>query len=321
MHKIYDRWPEIAKESYESDHESVDFKNIDHVVFAGMGGSGAIGDLFSSILSKTDIHASLVKGYLLPKTIDKNTLVVLTSVSGNTDETLTALDYATQTGCKLICFSSGSKMIQYCIKNKINHRTIKQDHSPRASFVRYAYSILGTLNSVIPINKNDILESLSKLEQMSNISSSNLSKSNPALDLASWISGIPVIYYPHGLQAAAIRFKNCLQENAKTHAIAEDVLEMCHNGIVSWERTSNVKPILLEGQDDYIKTKQRWQIIREYFEKNNIDYKEIFSVSGNILTKLICMIYLLDYTSIYYAISCKIDPSPVKSIYFVKERL
>ena len=71
MYKIYDRWPEIAKDAFESNLESVDFKNIDHIIFAGMGGSGAIGDLFASILSKTNIHVSLVKGYLLPKTVIK----------------------------------------------------------------------------------------------------------------------------------------------------------------------------------------------------------------------------------------------------------
>ena len=52
MHKVYDKWPEIALESFNSDLETVDFKEIDHIVFAGMGGSGALGDVFSAILSK-----------------------------------------------------------------------------------------------------------------------------------------------------------------------------------------------------------------------------------------------------------------------------
>lgn len=77
MHKVYDKWPQIAKESYESDLVSVDFKDIDHIVFSGMGGSGVLGDFFSSILSKTDIHVNVVKGYHLPKTVDSNTLVVI----------------------------------------------------------------------------------------------------------------------------------------------------------------------------------------------------------------------------------------------------
>ena len=94
MYKIYDKWPNIAQQSFETVQESIYFENIDHIVFVGMGGSGAIGDLFSSILSKSDVHISLIKGYLLPKTVDNNTLVIVTSVSGNTDESLTVLNSA-----------------------------------------------------------------------------------------------------------------------------------------------------------------------------------------------------------------------------------
>jgi len=122
MYKVYDNWPQIAKESYESDLEPVDFENIDHIVFSGMGGSGALGDIFSSILSKTDIHVNVVKGYHLPKTVDSNTVVVTTSISGNTAETLTVLDSARKTDCKLIAFSSGGKMEKYCIKNNVVQR-------------------------------------------------------------------------------------------------------------------------------------------------------------------------------------------------------
>ncbi len=96
MHKIYDKWPQIAKDAYESDLEPIDFKDIDHVIFSGMGGSGTISDLFSSILSKTNIHTTVVKGYVLPKTVDENTLVVATSVSGNTVETLSILKSASK---------------------------------------------------------------------------------------------------------------------------------------------------------------------------------------------------------------------------------
>jgi glucose/mannose-6-phosphate isomerase len=321
MYKVYDKWPEIARKSFESNQEPVDFDDIDHIVFAGMGGSGAIGDVFSSILSKSDIHVSLVKGYLLPKTVDKNTLVVVTSVSGNTSETLTVLDSAKKLNCSLIAFSSGGIMEKFCEGNQITFRKIPLFHSPRTSLINFTYSILKTLNSILPIEKSGIMESLNELDVMKNkISSHNLFDSNPAINLASWISGIPIIYYPHGLQSVATRFKSSLQENTKTHAIIEDVIEACHNGIVSWERPSVVQPILLQGQDDYIKTKERFDIIKEFFTKNNIDFKEIHSVSGNILTKTISLMYMLDYVSIYRAILSKIDPSPVKSIDYIKNK-
>ena len=322
MYKVYDRWPQIAKESYESDLKPVDFKDIDHIVFAGMGGSGAIGDLFSAILSKTGIHVNVVKGYLLPKTVDDNTLIIAISISGNTRETLSILESVHKSNCKKIAFSSGGKMESYSEKNGIEYRKIPELHSPRASFSGYVYSILKVLNSVIPIQKNDILESLEQLEKISQkINSNNLTEINPSLELAEWISGIPLIYYPFGLQAAAIRFKNSMQENAKSHVMAEDVIEACHNGIVSWEKPSNFQPILLQGAEDYVKTKERWLILKEYFKQNNIDFRDVFSVKGNILSKLINLIYFLDYTSIYKAVILQIDPSPVKSIDFVQNRL
>jgi glucose/mannose-6-phosphate isomerase len=322
MYKIYDKWSQIAKDAYNSDIEPVNFKDIDHIVFSGMGGSGTIGDLFSSILSKTNIHTTVVKGYVLPNTVDENTLVVITSVSGNTVETLSILESANKKNCKVIVFTSGGLMESFCIKNNIQYRKISKIHSPRTSFPNFVYSILKTLNSIIPIEKQEIIQSINQLENISKeISSTNLSKTNPSLNLAKWINGIPIIYYPNGLQSAAIRFKNSLQENAKTHAIVEDVIESSHNGIVSWERPSNIFPILIEGTDDHTTTKKRWEILRQYFDENNIPYKETLTVNGGILSKIMCLIYLLDFTSIYNAVLLGIDPSPVKSIVFIKEKL
>lgn len=130
-----------------------------------------------------------------------------------------------------------------------------------------------------------------------------------------------MIYYPFGLKAAAIRFKNSLQENAKMHVMAEDVVEACHNGIVSWELKSDVQPILVEGKDDYVKTKERWKILKQFFSENQIKFNEISSINGSILSKLINLIYVLDYATIYRAVLSGINPSPVKSIEFVKKNM
>ena len=164
MFKVYDTWPNIAKESYEQQFSKPEFDDIDHIVFAGMGGSGTVGDTFSSILSKNDIHTSVVKGYLLPKTVDENTLVVVTSVSGNTQEPLLILENSKNSKAKFIVFSSGGMIKEYALKNKINYQEIKMEHSPRASFPKYIFSILKTLESVIPVKKSDILDTISTME-------------------------------------------------------------------------------------------------------------------------------------------------------------
>jgi len=322
MHKIYDIWPEIAKESYERKNEKIRFNEISHIVFAGMGGSGAIGDIFEAILSKTNIHVTLVKGYHLPNTVDSKTLVVVTSISGNTVEALSVLESAIQTDAKVMAFSSGGEMEKICLKNSLEYRKIEMKHSPRVSFPIFLYSMLKILESVLPIKKEDIEESILELEKTKeNIQSKNLTEKNIALNIAKQIIGIPLIYYPWGLQAAAIRFKNSLQENTKMHAITEDVIEACHNGIVAWDEKSNVNPILIQGTDDYIKTKERWKILKELFKEKNIEYNEIYSKKGNILSKIINLIYVLDYSTIYKAVLLGIDPTPVGPINFVKNKL
>tara|TARA_Y100000590_G_scaffold462949_1_gene628445 strand:- start:12672 stop:13679 length:1008 start_codon:yes stop_codon:yes gene_type:complete len=322
MYATYDNWPEIAKESFERDIQKCEIKDVDHIVFAGMGGSGSIGDSISAILSKKNIHVTNIKGYLLPKTVDEKTLVITTSVSGNTTECIEILKNFRHTPAKFIGFSSGGLLEKYCKENQLFFQKISMEHSPRASYSRFLYSILNILEPIIPIKKNEINESISSLEKTKKkIFSENLTDENISLKLAEFTSDIVSIYYPRGLQAPAIRYKNCLQENAKIHAMTEDIIESCHNGIVAWEKESNVKPILIQGKDDHKKTSERWKILEEFFNMNEINYMKINSVEGNILSKIINLTYLLDYSTIYTAVLSKIDPSPVKSIDYIKSKL
>lgn len=324
MHDIYDSWPAIARRAYESEPESHGYTrdDIKHIIFAGMGGSGAVGDLFSAVLSKSNVHITVTKGYTLPATADKDTLIITTSVSGNTAETLAVLDSARRTDCRVLAFSSGGRMEEFCRRNRLRHMRIEQTHSPRASFVSFVFSMLKVLKDVLPLNQTDVTEATRRLDDLStNISSANLTDSNVALGVAERLGEIPLIYYPFGLQAAAIRFKNCLQENAKTHAIVEDALEACHNGIVAWEKPSNVSPLIITGSDDHPKTRERWQILKEYFESRGIKYVEMSSGTGGILTKLVGLIYWADYASIYRAVIRGVDPSTIDSVRFIKDRI
>ena len=178
------------------------------------------------------------------------------------------------------------------------------------------------LDSILSIGEHDVKESLQKMNELqSKINSNVINEANPSYSLAKKMSGIPLIYYPWGLHAAAIRFKNSIQENMKRHAMIEDVIEASHNGIVSWENDSKVIPIIIRGKDDYIKTKERWDVIKEYLNSRQIEFLEIDSIDGSILSKIVNLIYQLDYATIYGAVLNEIDPSPVKSIDFVKERI
>ena len=107
----------------------------------------------------------------------------------------------------------------------------------------------------------------------------------------------------------------------ETATFIEDVVEATHNGIVAWEKNTGIQPILLKGKDDYIKTKELWNIIEEFFQSKNIDFQKITTVEGNIITKLIDLIYFFDYSSLYSAVLSEVDPSPVDSINFVKNKI
>jgi len=322
MYKTYDSWPDLAANAYEAAHKQIDYNDISHIVFAGMGGSGAINDIFSSILSKTKIHVSSIKSHIIPNTVNSDTLVVTTSISGNTMETLSILEDAKKIGSKIIGFSSGGKMQQFCNEHGLEYRNVSMVHSPRSSFASFLYSMLKVLEPVIPIGKGDVKESLNQLEKTGGlIGSSNLTEENPALELASWITDIPLVYYPQGLYASAVRFKNSLQENAKLHVMIEEVGEACHNGIVSWEIPSNVQPILIQGIDDHMQTKLRWKVFKRFFDEKGIDFKDVFSNEGSLLTKLMNLNYLLDYSTIYHAVLSKVEPSPISSVDYIKNNL
>ena len=179
MFRTYDKWPELAEESFEKKFEKLDVDDIDHIVFAGMGGSGSIGDTISAILSKEDIHISNVKGYVLPKTVDSKTLIIATSVSGNTNETLTILNNVKKTDAKFIGFSSGGRMETYCKENQLFFQKIPLIHSPRASYANFLFSILNILEPILPIKQNDIRESINSLKKTREvIYSGNLTQQN-----------------------------------------------------------------------------------------------------------------------------------------------
>ncbi len=322
MHLAYNNWPTFAKISYDEKVEKLDLENIDHLVFAGMGGSGTLGDIMKAIFSKENIHVSITKGYLLPKTVDKDTLIVVTSISGNTKETISILKQANQTDAKIFAFCSGGKVEEFCLENNIRFKKIKLEHSPRASLTRFLFCMLNIFENLIPVPEKDIADAILELCSTNNlISTNNLSSENISLNIANWIKATPIIYYPNGLNAVATRFKNSLQENSKIHVITEEVLETCHNGIVAWDEKSNFQPILIRGIDDHEKTKERWEIMKQFFKSKNIEFLEINSVKGNILTKIINLIYITDFASIYHAVLNKVDPTPVSAIDYVKKRL
>ena len=139
MYSIYDQWSKLALESYEKIDVKEKPQNVTHLAICGMGGSGAIGDIISSVLSKENIYVSIIKGYTLPTNVDKKTLLIAISISGETEETLYALKQGHEIGCKIIAFSSGGRMEKFCNEKNIDFYKLDMINSPRASFVNFLF--------------------------------------------------------------------------------------------------------------------------------------------------------------------------------------
>jgi len=319
--EAYDKWPEIGQKSYENSVDFIDIKNFTNTTFAGMGGSNSVHTVIRSILSKDKTPSVNITGFDIPNNLNSDSVFIATSISGNTLETITALDSARKAHCQIIAFSEGGKLEEYCKKHGLEHRRVSKFHSPRASFVSSLYSMLRILQPILPIHEKEILKSLNQLSvTKQKISSKNLTDTNPALNLAFWFPKTPVIYYSKQLEASAVRLKNSFNENAKSHAITNELLEACHNDIVSWELPTTFKPIMVRAKNDDKRIVETWEIMKEFFEEKEIEYKEIFSNNGKILSQLVGLIYLFDYSTIYYAIKCGINPSPIVSTEFFKNK-
>lgn len=319
MHRTYEDWPDVAADAYAQDVPSVDLEGINHIAFSGMGGSGIVGDIIAALLSQTAIKTTIIKGYNLPKTVDDSTLVVCCSASGDTAETMSVLRAATQT--RLLGVSSGGQLGRFCTANNIPFVRTRLVHSPRASLPCMLYPILKALDGLLPISKGQIASSIDEIARTKKTISADNAADNAAMNIANSIDAIPIIYYPHGLLCVATRFKNSLHENAKVHAMIEDVIEACHNNVVAWERTAGVMPVIIRGFGDHEKTMQRWDILKEFFVSKDIRYLEVTGSGQTILARILSLIYMLDYATIFLAARYGQDPSVIAPIDFIKSRL
>lgn len=315
MINVYENWPKYAQESYDNAKPiKVKFEKI---IFCGMGGSGLVFDILSSLI--LDKQVIINKGYVLPKNIS-NSLMIFNSASGDTIETITALKTALKSKNKIIAFSSGGKLENFCKKNKITHIKYDMQSSPRASLPVSLYTILGTLSDSFGIKKSMITKSIKSLHDAKKKIFENVD-SNPAINLAEFIKDGPICYHSPELFPVALRFSQDFQENCKKFATQGDVIESCHNFINSWETLTNFSPILLRGCNDDKNTIKRFEVWIEYFKTRGISYKELYSIKSDLLTQFMTLMYEMGLSTIYHAVQNDIDPTLLEAIDFVKARV
>ncbi len=307
-----------------------DYSKIDEVLILGMGGSAIGGDLVSSLISKeAGVPVLLHRDYVLPAFVDGNTLVIASSYSGATEETLSAFDGAMRTGAKKLAITSGGRLKELARENNVPAFLIDYQSQPRAALPFSIMPIICFLQKlgIIRDKTDDVEETLSLLGSLSSeFTIASPLSGNLAKRLAGRIQGrIAVVYGSEHLSQVARRWKSQVNENGKTWAFYEIFPELNHNAVVGYEFPKNLGQKLVvvmlypSGISDRLEL--RYEITGKLLEEAGISYETVRSRGASPLAQMMGMVMLGDYVSYYLAILNGIDPTPARAIDYLKGEL
>jgi glucose/mannose-6-phosphate isomerase len=307
-----------------------DFKKIDKIVIIGMGGSAIGGDLLRALVSiQSKVDVTVQRDYHLPKSVDKNTLVIASSYSGNTEETISAFNQALEVPCKKFVITTGGKISEIAAKSGVPLFSFGYSSEPRAALGYSFFSLLAFLHNLDIISSEllNIDETIDTLKDISAKLSKDIPTSgNAAKQLAIKLYDHLVIIYGAGiLSSVAYRWKTQINENSKAWAFAETLPELNHNAVVGYkfpsESAGNTFVIMLRTPDLHPRILKRYDITGDILSKSHIPH-EIIDASGKTpLCQMMSSILLGDYVSYYLAMLYDINPSPVEIIDYLKKEL
>ena len=340
----YDAWPSFAKTSWEVAQPPSLERTYSSILFVGMGGSGITGEVISDLSNEMDsLRIDVLKDYHLSKYYTNETLVVGVSASGNTEETLSVLAEASKRGFDICTFGSGGLLERMSRSNpRIRYTKTSMLKVPRSSFPGIFYPVLKFMiqNGYLKISEENVYDSIECLSRAQELSQRPSAKQNRSLEIAAAISegknAVPLIYSSRRTRSAGLRFRQSLNENAKTHAFDGVIPELCHNEIVGWDRNaasgkkrasreesagSNFVPISLRLEDDPLEIKTRFQIVEDILKKSRTQFIQAPSLGTTYLSRIVSMLYLLDYGTYYASIFKHVDPILTPSIDYLKSEL
>jgi len=301
-------------------------EKISAILICGLGGSAISGDLLEYFLSD-EIKVPIIvnRNYDLPSFVNKSWLIVISSYSGNTEETISCFKQALTLKNEILTISSGGEVEEIANKNSIPHIKIKSGFQPRYALGLSFFTVLRIFQELNLIKKQD--ENVSAISNLWKRKGEEYSKpKNSALEIAKKLIGfIPVIYSSEFLSSAGYRFKCQLNENSKVHAFQHTIPEMNHNEIIGWEtqkeKQFNSKIIYLFDNDYHPQIKKRYFVFSELAASKGVEIISLTSSEKNYRVRIMDLIYLCDWISFYLAVLRGFDPSEIDFIHEMKKRL
>lgn len=300
------------------------------IIVAGMGGSAIGGELLKD-WAKDSVRTPIdvCRDYSLPAYADENTLLFATSYSGETEETLSVFLEALKRKCMTITISSGGTLQRFAQELDVPHLLVPSGMAPRATLPYLFIPLPRVLQKIgiAPSMQKEYSETVRILKQIGEENSPETpSANNPSKTLASEIQGtIPTIYGFGFYRAVAQRFKTQINENSKNPAKWEYLPELNHNEIVGWEEAKEFAKyfsvIFIRDKAEPREIKLRIETTRELISRTLTGLFEVWSKGKSKLARMTSVICTGDFTSVYLAVLRGIDPTPVRSIDFLKRRL
>jgi glucose/mannose-6-phosphate isomerase len=303
---------------------------IQNIVITGLGGSAIGGDLLRAYLAdKCAVPVVVNRHYYFPDYVGKNTLVIVSSYSGNTEETVAAYKDAVKRKAMVFCITSGGEVEKMAKKHKHPYIKIPGGLPPRAAL---GYSFFPTLIALsklgfIKDQKKEIKETLGLLAELSARYADHNSASNTAVNLAKTLHGkLPLIYSgADKFDTVNTRWRGQITENAKTLAFGHVFPELNHNEIVGWEVLTGlmkqIHVVILRDREDYKRIQLRMEVSKGIIAPLADGITEVYTEGKSLLARTFSLLYLADWLSFYLAMLNGVDPSPVKKIDFLKEEL
>lgn len=294
--------------------------DIRNVVIAGLGGSGIGGTIVNELVfGKIKVPITVVKNYQLPEFVNEHTLVITCSYSGNTEETIHALEDGMNRMAKIVCITSGGSMERLAKKAGLDCILIPSGMPPRSCI---GYSLIQLLYVLFHYRMIDlgfeegVKAAIKLLDKNENRIQKEAKKIAKKLN-----KKFPIIYACAGFEGVAIRFRQQLNENAKVLVSHNVIPEMNHNELVGWTEKGKYAVVILRNELDYERNQMRIDINKKVFEKYAKSIIEINSKGSSLIENTLYLIHLTDWVSFHLAELRKVDAVEVKVIDFLKGEL
>ncbi len=307
-----------------------EYSPVDKVVILGMGGSAIGGDMVRRLaLAESKMPVWVHRDYGLPPFVDSNTLVIASSYSGNTEETLSAFTASLKTPAKKLAITAGGKLKQLADKEGIPVFSIDYQAPPRAAFPHSFVPLVGIFQKLglLGDKSADLKQALQILNKLAgDLVETTPLVANPAKQLATKLRGsLVVIYGGEVLSEVARRWKNQLNENSKAWAFFELFPELNHNAVVGYEFPPEIKDrvfvVLPHSALFSPRSQLHYEATAKLLAESGISHEVVEAVGETALAQVMSLVLFGDYVSFYLAMLNETDPTPLAAVDFVKRYL